>query len=77
MRFWLLLRGTIVGDDVFPFGGVGSGHDRDHVFGVAQVGDLVRHAGLDVDKVTGLILNDLLQAVGRTRGACCLARYRA
>ncbi len=52
-----------VGHDVLPLAGVGAGDDGHHRLAVAQVEDLVRHAGGDEDEVAGLVVDALAQAV--------------
>src|SRR5262249_37331404 len=52
---------AVVGDDVFPLAGVRAGHHGHHGFGIAQVEHFVRYAGLDIDKVAGLVVHYLFE----------------
>src|SRR4051812_1892544 len=56
-------RGPVVRHDVLPLARVGAGDHRHHGVGVAGVEHLVRHARLDVDEVSRLVLHHLREAV--------------
>src|SRR5438874_9407593 len=46
---------AIVRNDVVPLVGGGAGDKGDDRFGVARVEDFVRHAGFDVNEITGFV----------------------
>ena len=52
---------AVVRDDVVPFLGGGAGDEGDDGLGLTQIEDLVRHAGFDVDKITGFVFQHLLE----------------
>ena len=53
---------AIVGHDFVPLVGRRTRDKRDHGFGLAHIEDFVRHAGFDVNEITGFVFNDLLEA---------------
>jgi hypothetical protein len=55
------LLAAVVRDNIIPFFGRGSGDERDDGFRVAHVEDFVRHTGLDVNEIAGLVLQHLLE----------------
>src|SRR3954467_5062681 len=52
----------IVWNDIVPLVSGRSGDESDDRFGVAHVEHFVRHAGLDVNEIARLVLQDLFQA---------------
>ena len=55
---------AVVGNDIIPLVGRGPGDKRDHRFRVAHVEDFVRHVGLDVDEITGFVLQQVCLSPG-------------
>ncbi len=63
---------AIVRNDVVPFVSRRAGDECDHRLGIAHVEDFMRHAGLDVDEIAGLVFDHLFQAWLRIRDALFL-----
>src|SRR6187401_3303813 len=57
--------GAVIRDDVRPFVGVRARDNRNDRLTVAEVEDFVWNSGLDVDEVTGAVLDGLLQMVAK------------
>jgi hypothetical protein len=55
--------GTVVGDDMCPFLGIGPGNDRNHWLRIAEVENLMRNAGLDINEVARRVVDRLLQTL--------------
>ena len=56
-------RGAGIGDDVFPFAGIAPSNNRDDRFTVTEIIDLMRYTRLDVDKITGLVVDRLFKSL--------------
>ena len=63
---------AIVRNDVVPFVSRRAGDECDHRLGIAHVEDFMRHAGLDVNEIAGLVFDHLFQALLRIRVALFL-----
>src|SRR3954470_22308249 len=53
---------AIVRNDLVPLVSGRAGDECDHRLGIAHVEDFMRHAGLDVDEIAGLVFDCLFEA---------------